>query len=959
MNRKTNLVGGFFVMLCITSSAQTAIYLEDFSGLTNGTAIDAGTTAWTTDLSVCNLDANDVWSVQNGEFEGRDTDCDARWLSQVIDISGHALVDFSITLRGTGSLDMNGGYQDYVKVFYKLDGSPEQLWFEDYGHINQPVVSTCGGFAGSTVQLIVQARNTGDDEHYYFDNVTVSASSASTIPTGPNTLFAIASGNWNNGNTWSVSSGGVACGCIPNNNSEVHIECGYTVNMNVDGQTKDIDIYGGGQLKWTSHNTELHLRNGGAVHIHPGGSMHQNGRHHAELEIEDGGAYVLHVDGSLNLDEIDINHSCDLLIEGVGSIYLSDDFDVLHTANLVNKVTGSFIIHDDLRIAANYTHFENHGVLRVNSDLWLNHADDGLLENLESGELYFNDDIEGNENTDRFVIRNEGKITLRDDLKESPTGNNACHFYNLDSAIFLIGHNHHELDWRLHADYPGNVVNYYRNGWQNRMFVPEDAYWHLTVSGSGGKKTRGDLTINGDLLITGHAFLNVQDHHDDLVIRGDWISNSTHNNPFREGSETVTLNGMQDQLISTGSGEVFHDLVVASGGNVLLDGHVVIENNGALTLSTGVVFSSNSDMLYLENNATSTEGNPASFVHGPMQKRGNDGFVFPVGKNGRWARIAITPPAHTNAIFQAEYFDSDAHSAGYDTSLHTPTIHNLSAKEYWLLDRVSGNDPVMVTLYWEDAGGWSHIDNMPDLKVARFSDITGQWEDHGNGGTSGSVGLGASGKIKTDGLVSNFSPFTFASGSPFNNSLPVELLSFDAIQNGEQVDLAWITGSEFNNDKYLVQRSADGQLFDNITEVTGMGNTTETTHYDAVDTDPLPGLSYYRLKQVDFDGAFAYSELVAVQYTVVPSGGLAIWPNPVVSSTMNVSLPDLESNQSVNLELRSSTGESLYFYSGNAGKEGIFKASIDIAEEVPSGMYVLISSADNRQQARRVIVRQP
>jgi hypothetical protein len=96
-------------------------------------------------------------------------------------------------------------------------------------------------------------------------------------------------------------------------------------------------------------------------------------------------------------------------------------------------------------------------------------------------------------------------------------------------------------------------------------------------------------------------------------------------------------------------------------------------------------------------------------------------------------------------------------------------------------------------------------------------------------------------------------------------ALPIELISFEAKMNtNKQVDIFWATASELNNDFFTIERSADGVNWEIVTTATGAGNSIYRIDYAAYDSRPLSGISYYRLKQTDFDGAFEYSNIVSV-----------------------------------------------------------------------------------------------
>ncbi|WP_113636741.1 T9SS type A sorting domain-containing protein [Nubsella zeaxanthinifaciens] len=101
--------------------------------------------------------------------------------------------------------------------------------------------------------------------------------------------------------------------------------------------------------------------------------------------------------------------------------------------------------------------------------------------------------------------------------------------------------------------------------------------------------------------------------------------------------------------------------------------------------------------------------------------------------------------------------------------------------------------------------------------------------------------------------------------------LPVALNAFKAKANLQQVDLTWNTAAETNNARFEILRSADGKTFNKIDEVSGAGTSTENRSYAYTDQNPLPGVNYYKLKQVDFDGQYSFSEVEAVKSNVAAS----------------------------------------------------------------------------------------
>jgi len=95
--------------------------------------------------------------------------------------------------------------------------------------------------------------------------------------------------------------------------------------------------------------------------------------------------------------------------------------------------------------------------------------------------------------------------------------------------------------------------------------------------------------------------------------------------------------------------------------------------------------------------------------------------------------------------------------------------------------------------------------------------------------------------------------------------LPVSLTSFKAtVHNKEDVELTWVTSSERNSDYFVIERSTDGASFENIGTIDAAGNSSTTLTYSFNDNSPYSGVSYYRIKQVDYNGGYEYSGVIDV-----------------------------------------------------------------------------------------------
>lgn len=108
-------------------------------------------------------------------------------------------------------------------------------------------------------------------------------------------------------------------------------------------------------------------------------------------------------------------------------------------------------------------------------------------------------------------------------------------------------------------------------------------------------------------------------------------------------------------------------------------------------------------------------------------------------------------------------------------------------------------------------------------------------------------------------------------------SLGVELIRFTAHKYQDEVAIHWETISEINNDFFVVEKSLDGIHFRSLDTLIGAGTYVGSTLYDSKDSKPADGINYYRLYQMDFDGSYSYSQIVAVDFT---REEFVLFPNP-------------------------------------------------------------------------------
>lgn len=174
--------------------------------------------------------------------------------------------------------------------------------------------------------------------------------------------------------------------------------------------------------------------------------------------------------------------------------------------------------------------------------------------------------------------------------------------------------------------------------------------------------------------------------------------------------------------------------------------------------------------------------------------------------------------------------------------------------------------------------------------------------------------------------------------------LPVELLYFSALNTPHNVLLQWSTASEVNNSHFTVQRSTDGSTFENVCQVSGAGDSHSVLKYTATDETPYAGISYYRLKQTDFNGRSSYSPIEVVDFTTAKNT-VAIWPNPVSSiinytlsmtenTTATISFSDMMGNICFNEQISISKGINHGTIDISALTKGIYSVKIIWSKEI-------------------------
>jgi hypothetical protein len=187
--------------------------------------------------------------------------------------------------------------------------------------------------------------------------------------------------------------------------------------------------------------------------------------------------------------------------------------------------------------------------------------------------------------------------------------------------------------------------------------------------------------------------------------------------------------------------------------------------------------------------------------------------------------------------------------------------------------------------------------------------------------------------------------------------LPVELVSFESVLDGEVVRLYWKTASETNNAGFEVQRATDSGSFEMLHFVEGYGTTTEAQSYLYEDAAPLFDAQNlrYRLKQIDFDGAFAYSPLVEIDLATPEAFAIhGNFPNPFTrATTIRYALPRATHVRLVVYDLLGREVALLVDEEQEAGRKAI---SFEPSSSLASGAYLYRLETGSHQQSGKMVL---
>jgi hypothetical protein len=184
--------------------------------------------------------------------------------------------------------------------------------------------------------------------------------------------------------------------------------------------------------------------------------------------------------------------------------------------------------------------------------------------------------------------------------------------------------------------------------------------------------------------------------------------------------------------------------------------------------------------------------------------------------------------------------------------------------------------------------------------------------------------------------------------------VPVELTSFTASVNGNNVKLLWETASELNNSGFSIERKYSNTEYTEVGFVPGFGTTTEPKSYSFTDNNLRNGVYTYRLKQIDFDGTFEYFQEVEVEVFTPATFNLEQnYPNPFNPSTsIKYSVPE---SGNIRLSVFNIVGEEVAVLVNGFSQAGSFEVTFD-ASNLSTGVYLYKLQSANSVQTKKMML---
>jgi hypothetical protein len=341
-----------------------------------------------------------------------------------------------------------------------------------------------------------------------------------------------------------------------------------------------------------------------------------------------------------------------------------------------------------------------------------------------------------------------------------------------------------------------------------------------------------------------------------------------------------------------------------------------------------------------------------SWINGKIKRRigVNAGYYFPVGtltnlQIGQLDFSALTdggnPYVNCSFTSDATGIDISALALKIDGSLLTDRLNN----GYWTLnadDVAAFTADIILT-----ATGFSNGSTNSNA-FALIKRNGGDWIIPNGTHSNATQSIGAGVVLVQRSDISSFSDYAIAFNK-FNETLPVELLDFSAEElSDKQILISWQTASEINNNYFVLERSYDANNFEKIAQIQGSGNSNSIIEYSFIDKQTANKKIYYRLKQVDFDTKYTYSEIISLSNTPDDSFSNFVY---YTNSNLIFNIQNAGNNKT-SYKIYNSIGQVAKIGSFDSYDGGIFSIPIYLKP----GVYVISVQSENLNFNSKIVV---
>jgi len=511
-------------------------------------------------------------------------------------------------------------------------------------------------------------------------------------------------------------------------------------------------------------------------------------------------------------------------------------------------------------------------------------------------------------------------------------------------------------------------------------FILVNSFWH-TNAFSQGLINNGAYIVNSGayIIVTGATgnftnqdaggFIGRVNNTGVIQVAGDWTNNSTQN-VFTANTGTVEMNGAAQNFGGTTT-TWFNNLTLLGTGNKTLNideltGGGYVAPAGVLSLNDRPLLL-NTNQLTVTNPLTTAITRTTGYIISEMNSGSNTAIVqwnvggtngaylFPFGTATapNYIPLTITKTAGNTNILASTRMTTTTNNSPWETSVTQMWSQTIPG---------AGEVPVVVDRWWDinSTAGFTGAVSFTYRGIENTTTYapSGTFAAQNWVGTSWNVPTGAGPGVLAGTAVVTIPAQALGSTSPWVLSnidapLPVELLYFSAKLKNRTVFLDWSTATETNNSFFEVQRSKDNESFEVIDVVNGYGNSSVVRSYKSKDEKPYEGISYYRLRQVDFDGRFSYSETVTVQLSSMNDFNF-VFASPTQTTEEVVIGFDCSNEGAVDVNITDAVGKTISrqtLYS----KQGFNRMSINMPP-VTAGVYFITLANSEFTSSKKVFV---